>query len=116
VPIILCRRLAARVRCVAVADEAPSTAPASAAPSADKPFVVRAIVAGQTIVEAGKLATAKATDKVKPLATRVVTDHAKLNATLMSLAEQRGIQPPQSEDRTPSPHDREAAESPGQRL
>jgi len=94
---MLCRSFCAVVlllasAAVAVAGEAP----ASAAPPADKPFVVRAIVAGQTIVEAGKLATAKATDKVKPLATRVVTDHAKVNATLMSLAEQRGIQPPQS--------------------
>ena len=63
---------------------------------ADKPFVVRAIVGGQMVVDASKLATSKGGPKVKPLAEKLVADHEQFNTTLLKLAEERKIHPPQA--------------------
>ena len=67
----------------------------ASSPPADKPFVVRAIVGSQSNVEAAKLAADKGGPKVKPAAEKLLGDHEKLAATLLALARQRNIHPPQ---------------------
>jgi putative membrane protein len=75
-------------------------APAGAAsdqssPSADKPFVVRALVGGQTQVQAGKLASGRASDSVKAYAKRLIDQRAPADEALQKLADERGIRLPQ---------------------
>ena len=58
----------------------------------DSSFVMKAAGGGHTEVEAGKLASGKATNSdVKAFAQRMVKDHGKANTELLSLAKSKSI-------------------------
>jgi len=64
-------------------------------PTGAKDFVEHAAEGGLAEVALGKIATAKATDEdVKQFAQRMVDDHSKANAELMSLAQSKNLQVP----------------------
>jgi putative membrane protein len=62
------------------------------ASATDSNFVMKAAAGGHKEVEAGKLASSKATNSdVKAFAQRMVKDHGKANTELMSLAKSKSI-------------------------
>src|SRR5262245_26359999 len=65
---------------------------AQVAGSADEAFVKQAAIGGMAEVQAGRLATQKASnDKVKAFGERMVTDHGKANDQLKALAATKKI-------------------------
>ena len=69
--------------------------PAPAAPPPDKPFVVRALVGGQTEIDAARLAADKGSAAVKDYAAKLLADRTRAGEKLQTLADERGIHPPQ---------------------
>jgi len=69
------------------------------ASATDSSFVMKAAAGGVKEVEAGKLASSKATNSdVKSFAQRMVKDHGKANSELMSLAKSKSIEAKASKD------------------
>ena len=73
--------------------EKPSSSPASNALSAkDRSFMKEAAQGGMTEVDMGKMAQQKGkSDDVKKIGSRMVADHSKANAELMSIAKKKGV-------------------------
>lgn len=68
--------------------------------SSDKKFVQKAAAGGMFEVEAGKLATQKASsEEVKNFGQRMVDDHSKANEELKQIATDKGMQLPTQMDR-----------------
>ena len=66
----------------------------------DKKFIMNAAAGGLYEVEAGKLATQKASSEdVKKFGQRMVDDHSKANDELMQLANTKGVTPPKEIDK-----------------
>lgn len=64
-------------------------------PFSDKEFVQKAASGGMTEVMLGKIAESKGSEAVKKFGERMVTDHTKLNASLMKAAQAAGIPVPE---------------------
>ncbi len=64
-------------------------------PTQDRKFVTGAAWGGMFEVEAGKLAEKSSNADVKRFGQKMVADHTKANEELMSIAQKRGLVPPQ---------------------
>lgn len=64
----------------------------------DTHFMKVAAIGGMAEVSDGKLAEDMGNATVKPIADRMVTDHTKINAQLMSIAKQKGVTLPAQVD------------------
>jgi len=87
------------VRAAAAENDKPAAA-AATAPPADKPFVVRALVGGQTEIDAARLAAEKGSAPVKQYAAKLLAGRTRAGEQLQKLADERDIHPPQEPPQT----------------
>ena len=87
------------------ADAKSATAGKGALAGDDRTFAMKAAQGGMMEVEAGKAAQSKAQhDSVKQFAQKMVDDHGKANAELMSLAKSKGVDLPPALDKEHKAH------------